>query len=138
MATDSMSSRLGPSDPVVREILGVGTPTRPIVPPLPDGVRRARAAGRPWAIRIACLWDTIERYDAVRCRQDRLPAHHLVCVLARDVRQLADDDVVGAGTAWSAVATQLEAACADPLGDEPAEAIAHVIDLVTALDDDSN
>lgn len=108
------------------------------VPPLPDGVRSARSAGRPWAIRIACLWDTVERYDAVRCRHDRLPAHHLVCDLARDVRQLADDDVVGAGAAWSVIATQLEAACADPLGEEPAEAIADVIGLVTELPDDTD
>ena len=97
---------------------------------LPDSVRRARSAGRPWAIRVACLWDTIDRYESVRLRSDRLPAHHLVCDLARDVRQLADDDVLGAGQDWSTAATRLDAACADPLGDEPAEAIAHVVDIV--------
>lgn len=137
MTTDSLITRRNPDDALRSGPPVIDRSARPLVPSLPDAVRRARSAGRPWAIRIACVWDTIERYDQVRRRHDRLPAHHLVCGLARDVGALADDDVLGARAAWSTIASRLDAACADPLGEEPAEAIAHLVDLVTGLADDA-
>lgn len=106
------------------------------VPALPGPIARARRMGRPWAIRLACVWDTLERYDGVRRRSDRLPAQHLVCDLAADVRRLADDDLLGLGTVWSDIATRLDAACSDPLGDDPATAIRALTDTVTAVADD--
>ena len=106
------------------------------VPALPGPIARARRVGHPWAIRLACVWDTLERYDGVRRRSDRLPAQHLVCDLAADVRRLADDDLLGLRTAWSDIATRLDAACSDPLGDDPATAIRELTDRVIAAADD--
>ncbi|MEQ8436438.1 MAG: hypothetical protein RIB65_03030 [Ilumatobacter fluminis] len=46
------------------------------------------------------------------------------------MHQLANEGVLGVQSDWSTIAADLETACADPLGEEPTEAIAAVIHVV--------
>ena len=99
-----------------------------LVEPLPAEILAARRRGEAWAIRVACVWDTIERYAAVRHRHDRLPAERLIARLAEDVSSLTDVGAID-GSRWAAIARRLEASCDDPLGEAPAQAIADLIAL---------
>jgi hypothetical protein len=101
---------------------------------MPEEVADHLRSGDLWAVRVARLWNTIDRLQAARQRQDRLPATRLAACLADDLRSLHDHGDLGAASVWceEAVAA-LAAAASDPLSDDLTRCIDRLAEQVTRL-----